>query len=55
MIKDSKKENREFKKTKQNCNHCEVIPWIVQRAYGEGEKEHTQCELAALEIFLEKN
>lgn len=32
-----------------------VIPWIVQRAYDEGEKVHIQCELAGLEIFLEKN
>ena len=32
-----------------------VLPWIVQRAYDEGEMEHTQYELVELEVFLEKN
>lgn len=32
-----------------------VLPWIIQRAYDEGEMEHTQYELVGLEILLEKN
>lgn len=44
--------NSELKKKLQLL--CSVIPWIVQRACGEGEKERTQCESVPLEIFLEK-